>query len=264
MLHDLMKELARGHDSLNSFLLRDVELSVDGLAEFDLMFYAVKDLRESRNAKKTKPVDTYLGKEEVCRTTVTYAFPSLMRWARFAGIERAVVAPHAFKEMVTVGVIPSAMLANTFDEEHAGWAALAQEDLVPLIASRAIPDADTVLQSRVGRELAANARDVKVFVLDERTLGGINFLYVAVRDGYASSPSTEVRTLFGSKIRGHFGYAPADTVAWSAGSSVVTATFKMTTIRASGIRLRGVHGDGTPSLKFRPTLLARDSGLITG
>ena len=92
-------------------------------------------------------------------------------------------------------------------------------------------------------------------------LGDTKFYYAMVPDGYATFPAADVKTLFGIKLAGHYGYLPANLVHWEKGCKVVTAFMTYTTVRATGVPLRGVPRDGC-AIKFRPTLLARASGLV--
>ena len=260
-IEKIIEGLARGLDQLPRDLVRKVDLNVAAVEEFDMIFASAQASRSETKVRNPGAVKTYAGELDVDRRTVSFNFETLKQWAAFVGVEGAVIANHTYKPDHAAGMIPAAMLKQGFTDATEGWTALIDEGLTPLAASRAVSNASTVLESQTARALAENMWDVTVYLLDTLMLGDTKFYYAMVPDGYATFPAADVKTLFGIKLAGHYGYLPANLVHWGKGCKVVTAFMTYTTVRATGVPLRGVPRDGC-AIKFRPTLLARASGLV--
>lgn len=262
----LRKQVPRGVSGLDATLMREVKLEVKTADEFDLLFMSARASRDEFVAKNPKKQQTYSGDVAVRRRTISYSFTTLKQWAEYVGAEGAVFTKHGFDEKLCVGVIPTGVLKKGLGDDDAQTAwheACAKQGLVPLDATRAIIGAESLLVSEVALSLAADARDTWIYLLDEGTTDDqLEYFYAFAEAGYATSPPAETRTLWGLKLQGHFGCIPKTHISWEK-SKLVTAFFKETTIRDSGVPLAGVIGDGPPLLKFRPTIIARASGLIT-
>ena len=55
---------------------------------------------------------------------------------------------------------------------------------------------------------------------------------------------------------------PKDCVAWTSGCKKIFASWRQTNCLKGGAPLLGGRGDNKPHLKYRPTIIARESGLI--